>query len=223
MGRSSEVVNPGNTLYVTGLSMRVTERQLEHHFNKEGKVVVYFSPSSSFFFFSSLHFNMLFLPCSFFLQSINTYTSFNLYVFIRIFLYCHLDLLLPLLLIPFLFFQVASCFLVVEPRSRTSRGFAFITMDSVEDANRCIKHLNQSVLEGRCITVERVGSSFPANSSKPIYLVFFFLTMRFSGYIQNTLRQLCWQQSQMMSTSIATFKQLDQWPAKTAFHIYLIN
>lgn len=52
--------------------------------------------------------------------------------------------------------QVASCFLVVEPRSRISRGFAFVTMDSVEDAERCIKHLNQSVLEGRYITVERV-------------------------------------------------------------------
>lgn len=52
--------------------------------------------------------------------------------------------------------QVASCFLVVEPRTRISRGFAFVTMDSVEDAERCIKHLNQSVLEGRYITVERV-------------------------------------------------------------------
>lgn len=36
--RPTEVVNPGNTLYVTGLSTRVTERDLEDHFNKEGKV-----------------------------------------------------------------------------------------------------------------------------------------------------------------------------------------
>ncbi|KAL6507594.1 hypothetical protein OROGR_023789 [Orobanche gracilis] len=83
----TEVVNPGNTLYVTGLSTRVTERNLEDHFSKDGKV--------------------------------------------------------------------KSVFLVVEPRSRVSRGFAFITMDNVEDANRCIKHLNQSVLEGRYITVEK--------------------------------------------------------------------
>ncbi|XP_075090360.1 putative RNA-binding protein C25G10.01 [Nicotiana tabacum] len=82
-----EISNPGNTLYVTGLSTRVTERDLEEHFSKEGKV--------------------------------------------------------------------KSIFLVVEPRSRISRGFAFITMDSLEDANRCIKHLNQSVLEGRYITVEK--------------------------------------------------------------------
>uniref|UniRef100_A0A803QUT9 RRM domain-containing protein n=1 Tax=Cannabis sativa TaxID=3483 RepID=A0A803QUT9_CANSA len=107
-----EAINPGNTLYVTGLSTRVTERELEDHFSKEGKV--------------------------------------------------------------------ASCFLVVEPRSRVSRGFAFVTMDNVDDAERCIKYLNQSVLEGRYITVER-----------------------------NTLRQLCWQQSKMMSSSISTLvKQL---------------
>lgn len=72
---------------MTGLSQRVTERDLEEHFSKEGKV--------------------------------------------------------------------ASCFLVVEPRTRISRGFAFVTMDSVEDASRCVKYLNQSILEGRYITVER--------------------------------------------------------------------
>lgn len=72
---------------MTGLSTRVTEREIETHFSKEGKV--------------------------------------------------------------------ASCFLVVEPRTRASRGFAFVTMDSYEDADRCIKYLNQSVLEGRYITVER--------------------------------------------------------------------
>lgn len=53
-------------------------------------------------------------------------------------------------------FQVASCFLVVEPRTRISRGFAFVTMEDFDGAERCIKYLNQSVLEGRYITVERV-------------------------------------------------------------------
>jgi RNA recognition motif-containing protein len=83
----SEVENPGTTLYVTGLSTRVTDKDLEAHFAKEGKV--------------------------------------------------------------------ASCFLVMEPRTRVSRGFAFVTMSSLKDAERCIKYLNQSVLEGRYITVER--------------------------------------------------------------------
>uniref|UniRef100_A0A803LIR3 RRM domain-containing protein n=1 Tax=Chenopodium quinoa TaxID=63459 RepID=A0A803LIR3_CHEQI len=79
--------NPGNTLFVTGLSSRVTQRELEDFFSKEGKV--------------------------------------------------------------------SSVFLVMEPRTRISRGFAFVTMDTVEDADRCIKYLNQSVLEGRYITVEK--------------------------------------------------------------------
>ncbi|CAN0918901.1 Serine/arginine-rich splicing factor SR45a, partial [Linum grandiflorum] len=87
----TEAVNPGDTLYVTGLSTRVTERELEDHFSKEGKV--------------------------------------------------------------------AACHLVVEPRTRISRGFAFVTMDNVDDANRCVKYLNQSVLEGRYITVEKVAQN----------------------------------------------------------------
>ena len=54
------------------------------------------------------------------------------------------------------FLQVIDCRLVVEPRTRISRGFGFVTMDNLEDADRCIKYLNQSILEGRFITVEKV-------------------------------------------------------------------
>ncbi|KAE8814321.1 putative RNA-binding protein [Hordeum vulgare] len=86
--REPEAVNHGNTLYITGLSSRVTDKELREYFNKEGKVV--------------------------------------------------------------------SCHVVLEPHTRVSRGFAFITMDTVEDAERCIKYLNQSELLGRNITVEKV-------------------------------------------------------------------
>lgn len=34
-----------------------------------------------------------------------------------------------------------------------------MTMDTVEDADRCVKYLNQSILEGRYITVEKVPIS----------------------------------------------------------------
>ncbi|KAH7669091.1 transformer-2 protein [Dioscorea alata] len=122
----TDAVNPGNALYVTGLSTRVTERELEDHFSKEGKVV--------------------------------------------------------------------DCRLVVEPRTRISRGFAFVTMDTVDDADRCIKYLNQSVLEGRYITVEK-----------------------------KTLHQLCLQQTiKMMSSSISTLShslmngQLNSFPCITS-------
>ncbi|KAG0458926.1 hypothetical protein HPP92_022054 [Vanilla planifolia] len=79
--------NPGNTLYVTGLSSRVTERELEDHFSNEGNVI--------------------------------------------------------------------ECHLIVEPWTRISRGFAFVTMETTEEADRCVKYLNQSVLGGRYITVEK--------------------------------------------------------------------
>ncbi|KAL1215599.1 Serine/arginine-rich splicing factor SR45a [Cardamine amara subsp. amara] len=98
----SEVENPGTTLYVTGLSTRVTDKDLEAHFSKEGKV--------------------------------------------------------------------ASCFLVMEPRTHVSRGFAFVTMDSLKDAERCIKYLNQSVLEGRYITVERSRRKRPRTPTPGHYL-----------------------------------------------------
>ena len=53
-------------------------------------------------------------------------------------------------------FQVTDCHLVTDPRSKESRGFAFVTMATNEDAERCVKYLNRSVLEGRLITVEKV-------------------------------------------------------------------
>ncbi|GAB2274433.1 hypothetical protein Dimus_009203 [Dionaea muscipula] len=37
--RESSAENPGNNLYVTGLSARVTKRDLEEHFSTEGKVI----------------------------------------------------------------------------------------------------------------------------------------------------------------------------------------
>lgn len=46
--------------------------------------------------------------------------------------------------------------LVVDPWTRESRGFGFVTMENVDVADRCIKYLDRSVLEGRVITVEKV-------------------------------------------------------------------
>ncbi|XP_026414634.1 serine/arginine-rich splicing factor SR45a-like isoform X3 [Papaver somniferum] len=88
--RSRSVENPGNNLYVTGLSPRITKKELEKHFSSEGGKVV-------------------------------------------------------------------DTHLVVDPRTRESRGFGFVTMSNVEEANRCLKYLDHSVLEGRVITVEKVA------------------------------------------------------------------
>lgn len=46
---SEDASNPGNNLYVTGLSSRVNESDLEKHFNREGKVcsLLYFITSNA--------------------------------------------------------------------------------------------------------------------------------------------------------------------------------
>ncbi|KAI4315443.1 hypothetical protein L6164_028252 [Bauhinia variegata] len=84
---SINAANPGNNLYVTGLSTRITASDLEKYFGKEGKVV--------------------------------------------------------------------KCHLVTDPRTKESRGFGFVTMETNEDAERCVKYLNRSVFVGRLITVEK--------------------------------------------------------------------
>ncbi|XP_061365040.1 serine/arginine-rich splicing factor SR45a-like, partial [Gastrolobium bilobum] len=88
---SADARNPGNNLYVTGLSTRITSRDLEKYFNKEGKVV--------------------------------------------------------------------ECHLVTDPRSKKSRGYGFVTMESNHDAERCTKYLDRSVFEGRLTTVEKAKRS----------------------------------------------------------------
>ncbi|KAJ6750704.1 hypothetical protein OIU85_001262 [Salix viminalis] len=50
---------------------------------------------------------------------------------------------------------VIDVHLVVDPLTRESRGFGFVTMSTVKEADRCIKYLDRSVLEGRVITVEK--------------------------------------------------------------------
>ena len=51
--------------------------------------------------------------------------------------------------------KVVEYHLVTNPRTREFRGFGFVTMETVEDAGRCIKYLNRSMLEGRFITVRK--------------------------------------------------------------------
>lgn len=69
-----------------------------------------------------------------------------------------------------LWFQVLECHLVTDPRTGESRGFAFVTMETAADADRCINYLNRSVLEGRLIIVEKV--LFPQMDC--LHIVFLF-------------------------------------------------
>lgn len=54
------------------------------------------------------------------------------------------------------FWQVEDVNLVIHPRIKKSRGFGFITMSSLEEADRCIKLLNRSLLKGSYIIVQKV-------------------------------------------------------------------
>ncbi|KAL7082027.1 hypothetical protein ACP275_14G075200 [Erythranthe tilingii] len=51
--------------------------------------------------------------------------------------------------------KVENVHLVIDPRTRESRGFGFVTMSTLEEADRCIKYLDRTVFEGRVITVEK--------------------------------------------------------------------
>lgn len=117
--RSPSVENPGNNLYVTGLSPRVTKRELEKHFAAEGKV---WFPFPNYLLCNS---EVIYYFCS-----VLSLRTFGL--------------------------QVTDVHLVVDPWTRESRGFGFVTMENVDEAERCIKYLDGSVLEGRVITVEKV-------------------------------------------------------------------
>lgn len=65
--------------------------------------------------------------------------------------------------------------LVCDPRTRESRGFGFVTMSSVRDADYCLKYLDRSVLDGRVITVEKVVSQKSFITQLLILLLLLFL------------------------------------------------
>lgn len=53
--------------------------------------------------------------------------------------------------------QVTDCHLVTDPRTKDSRGFGFVTMETVEAAEDAIRGINHSEVDGRMITVEKVS------------------------------------------------------------------
>lgn len=61
--------------------------------------------------------------------------------------------------------QVSECRLVKDPRTHESRGFGFVTMGNLADAEYAVRNLNRSTLEGRAIVVEKVGGCCPPPST----------------------------------------------------------
>lgn len=57
-------------------------------------------------------------------------------------------------------FQVVESHVVRDFHTKESRGFAFVTMATTEDAKRCIKKFDHTVQFDRVIVVERVIFSY---------------------------------------------------------------
>jgi transformer-2 protein len=57
--------------------------------------------------------------------------------------------------------KVQKAEVIYDPHTRESRGFAFIRMNSGEDADRCVDNLNGMLVDGRAITVEKAKRSRP--------------------------------------------------------------
>jgi len=56
--------------------------------------------------------------------------------------------------------KVLNTKLITDPRTQESRGFAFIVMESVEQAEEAIYTLDRTELDGRVISVEKVFLAF---------------------------------------------------------------
>jgi len=97
-----EADNRGNNLYIAGLSIRTTERELERKFEKYGKVL--------------------------------------------------------------------DCRLVLDPRTKESRGFGFVTMETSEQATDAVRGLDRAEVDGRVISVEKAKRNRPRTPTPGQYL-----------------------------------------------------
>ena len=52
------------------------------------------------------------------------------------------------------FGKIKYCKVVKDPYTNESRGFGFVTFESVEDSDEAVKHLNSTDLDGRQIRIE---------------------------------------------------------------------
>ncbi|GAA5973576.1 hypothetical protein JCM11641_007129 [Rhodosporidiobolus odoratus] len=51
--------------------------------------------------------------------------------------------------------RIAKCQVMRDPHTKEARGFAFVTMETAEDAEACIANINATELMGRTVNVEK--------------------------------------------------------------------
>merc|ERR1719508_690615 len=61
--------------------------------------------------------------------------------------------------------KVIGAKVVTNARTPGARCYGYVTMNSSEDASKCIHHLNRTELHGRMITVERAKAEGPAKAT----------------------------------------------------------
>jgi len=66
--------------------------------------------------------------------------------------------------------KVTYCRLVRDPRSGDSRGFGFVTMDTVDEADEAIRHLDQTEVDGRVIHCEKAKRGRPRSPTPGRFL-----------------------------------------------------
>ncbi|KAI0354689.1 RNA-binding domain-containing protein, partial [Trametes cingulata] len=60
--------------------------------------------------------------------------------------------------------RVQKAQVMYDPHSRESRGFGFVTMETVEEADAAITAMNGTEFMGKVITVEKVRSRRPSSA-----------------------------------------------------------
>jgi len=66
--------------------------------------------------------------------------------------------------------KVLECTLVRDPRTKDSRGFGFVTMETDEGATACIENLHDTEIDGHKITVEKARRNRPRSPTPGKYL-----------------------------------------------------
>lgn len=90
-------------------------------------------------------------------------------------------------------------------------------MDTVEEAERCIKYLNNSVMEGRNITVEKViASTFTRvvdTNSETTYVLRVDLEVFFGYYSEDTVQAMCSNQdSEFINFNFSKYSSISGQP-----------
>ncbi|KAI9297656.1 RNA-binding domain-containing protein, partial [Neoconidiobolus thromboides FSU 785] len=65
--------------------------------------------------------------------------------------------------------KIANCHLVVDPHTKESRGFAFITFEDIEEADNAVAKCANLILDGSPLVVEKSRRTKPRSPTPGRY------------------------------------------------------